>query len=53
MRREKQRKSDRLKQLLQDANRELRKKRSVTVVYLTLCLAVISTETLKMYFCVF
>ena len=41
MRREKQRKSDRLKQLLQDANRELRKKRSVTVVYLTLRLAVI------------
>lgn len=41
MRREKQRKSDRLKQLLQDANRELRKKRSVTAVYLTLRLAVI------------
>ena len=41
MRREKQRKSHRLKKLLQDANQELRKKRSVTAVYLTLRLAVI------------
>ena len=41
VKREKQRKSGQLKKMLKDANQELRKKRHVTAVYLTLRLAVI------------